>query len=185
MCFSVQSGSPNFKEQETLITDWNLTCGHGKALFSMPVQSYQGPRMGCCKSASHCTILSFNTFRFHTSKGALYLYKLQHVEHERVSLAERQHASAICRRIPYRSNHKLFNCLLWYCPRGTEWLTCDNQYCQQCSWTYKLLCCLTMTWIVFYRRAIEGINHVDALFNQKENVWYTVSLFEEKWEVNL
>lgn len=102
-----------------------------------------------------------------------------------MSLTERQHASAICRRIPYRSNHKLFNCLLWYCPRGTEWLTCDNQYCQQCSWTYKLLCCLTMTWIVFYHRAIEGINHVDALFNQKESVLYTVSLFKEKWEVSL
>lgn len=57
MCFSVQSGSSNFKEQETLITDWNLTSGHGKALFSMPVQSYQGPWMGCCKPASHCTIL--------------------------------------------------------------------------------------------------------------------------------
>lgn len=38
----------NFKEQGTLITGWNLTCGHNIALFfSMHAQSYQGGWVGC------------------------------------------------------------------------------------------------------------------------------------------
>lgn len=103
MCFWNHSESQNFKEQGTLITGWNLTCGHNIALFfSMPaVLSRQW--VGCCRPTPHHVKLSQNKSWFDTSKVVLRMHR------DCMSHPGWQHVDALCWKILYHSLYKLFH----------------------------------------------------------------------------